>query len=458
MPILRFELLPNFIKVRLEASQSLRRILGNSGWLFADKIIRMGVGLFVGVWVARYLGPQQFGSLNYAMAFVGLFASFASLGLEGIVVRDIVRYPQAKDEILGTAFGLKLAGGTVALALALVAISWLRPDDTLSRWLVGIVAAGLVFQAFDTIDLWFQSQVQSKFTVWSKNTAFIVISFVKIVLILKQAPLIAFACTFLGETILSSIGLIFVYRINGYSLRIWHCRLRLVRDLLRESWPMLLSCIMITLYMKIDQVMLGVMVGDKAVGIYSAAIRLSEICYFLPGIIGSSFFPSLVKSKGLGKELYLDRVQSYYDLSVMVAYCLIFPLTFLSPLIVSTLYGNLYSESSIIFSLHIWGILFVFLGGSRGQYFLVEGLLRHSLVCTFIGCVSNILINLLLIPIYGPLGAAFSTVISFALAGYISSFIFPKLYYIGIMQSKALLIPFRLIIYIIKKINRKQVS
>jgi PST family polysaccharide transporter len=411
----------------------------------------MGVGLFVGVWVARYLGPEQFGLMNYALAFVGLFGSVATLGLDGIVVRDIVRYPQGKYEILGTAFGVKLVGGLGAFALALATIAYFRPGDALSRWLVAIFAACLVFQSLDTIDLWFQSQVQSKFTVWVRTAAFAIISLIKLVLILNQAPLLAFAWAALGETLLGSILLIFAYKANGYSLIIWCFSLRRVKKLLRESWPVLLSSIMVALYIRIDQVMLGGMVGDKAVGIYSAAVRLSEIWYFLPMIIGSSLFPSLIKSKELGNQLYLARVQKYYDLNIMLSYFIIIPTTFLSLRIVSTLYGNLYIESSAIFSLHIWGILFVFLGVSRSQFLLIEGMLRHSFLCTFIGCASNILINLWLIPLYGPIGAALSTIISFALSGYISSFIFPKLYYIGIMQSKALLIPFRLILYIINK-------
>lgn len=448
MPPLSFRLLPNFLRVRLEASETLRRILANTGWLFADKFLRMGAGLFVGVWVARYLGPQQFGALNYAMAFVGLFASIAGLGLEGIVVRDIVRNPQAKYEILGTAFWVKLVGGLGAFALALAAIAYVRPEDALSRWLVAIFAACLVFQSLDTIDLWFQSQVQSKFSVVVKVAAFFIFCFIKIVLILHKASLLAFAWAALGEIVLGSILLIFAYKASGYSLMIWHFSLRRVKELLRESWPALLTGIMVAFYMKIDQVMLGTILDDNAVGVYSAAVRLSEIWYFVPTVISLSIFPSIVKSKQLEKWLYLERVQKYYDLNAIIAYCLILIATIFSPLIVSTLYGKVYADSSAIFSLHIWGILFVFLGVSRSQILLTEGMLRHSFMCTFIGCACNISINLWLIPLYGPIGAALSTVISFALAGYISSFIFPKLYYIGIMQSKALIAPIRLIYYL----------
>lgn len=164
--------IPSFIRIRLEGRTALQKILANTGWLFVDKILRMGVGLLVGVWVARYLGPEQFGLYNYALSFVALFSAFATLGLDGIVVRDIVRDPSYKNEILGTAFILKLLGGISTLILAVGAVSLLRPHDNLTRWLVGIIAAGTIFQAFDVIDFWFQSQVQSKYTVYAKNVAF----------------------------------------------------------------------------------------------------------------------------------------------------------------------------------------------------------------------------------------------------------------------------------------------
>ena len=187
--------LPDFIRSKIEGRHYLQNVISNSGWLFFDNVLRMGVGLFVGVWIARYLGPNQYGQLSYALAFVLLFSSLANLGLDSIAVRNIVRDSSRKDEILGTVFVLKLIGGATAFGVTMVAILLLRPADHLTQWLVGITAAGMIFQAFDTIDYWFQSQVKSKYTVISKNTAFLLISIVKIILIVVKAPLIAFAWT-----------------------------------------------------------------------------------------------------------------------------------------------------------------------------------------------------------------------------------------------------------------------
>jgi polysaccharide transporter, PST family len=429
--------LPNFIKVRLEASETFRKILANTGWLFIDQVVRMGCGLLVGVWVARYLGPEQFGTFNYALAFVGLFGALATLGLDSIVIRDIVRNSSSRDAVLGTAFLLKMAGAFVTLGLTLLAISIVRPEDSLSRYLVGILAAKTVFQAFDVIDCWFRSQMQSKYSVWARNTAYFIVVLVKISLILLKAPLIAFAWATAAETGLGAAGLWIAYRLQGCTLQVWRASLHQARELLRDSWPLMFSGIMIMVYMRIDQVMLGQMADDQAVGIYSAAVRLSEVGYFVPMIVASSVFPSLVHSKQLPEQEYLRRVQKYFDLNVLLAYALAIPTSILSPIIISFLYGKAYQGAEIMFSILIWASLFVFMGVAREQLLISEGMMKFSFFCTVIGAISNIALNLFLIPAYAGTGAAIATLFSYFLSGYISSFFINSPFKMGYLQTKS---------------------
>ena len=177
--------LPSGIRYRLEHRPGVRKIVMNSAWLFADKLMRMVVGLIIGVWVARYLGPGEFGQLSYAIAFVALFSPIASLGLDGIAVRELLRHPLKKDEILGSVFVLRLLGGGMAFLGASMVIA-LMPQEGQAHWLVMIIAAGLVFQAFDVADLWFQSQMQSRCTIIAKNVAFLALAGIKVWLILIQ--------------------------------------------------------------------------------------------------------------------------------------------------------------------------------------------------------------------------------------------------------------------------------
>jgi len=177
--------LPSFLRAKVEGKAYLQNVISNTGWQFADNILRMGIGLAIGIWVARYLGPEQFGLFSYALAFVSLFTAFATLGLEDIVVRDIVHDPSCKDETLGSAFFLKLIGGVVCFLAALGTILILRPEDGLNHWLVGIIAAGVIFQSFYVIEDWFNSQVQAKYVVFARNAAFLSCSILKVFLIMK---------------------------------------------------------------------------------------------------------------------------------------------------------------------------------------------------------------------------------------------------------------------------------
>lgn len=437
-----FRFLPHFIYKRLEGRHNLVKILNNTGWLFADRLLRMGVGLLVGVWVARYLGPEQFGIYNYAIAFVALFGAFATLGLDGIVVRDIVRNPVSKDEILGTAFLLKLCGGILTLLLTLGLIYFLRPNDSLTHWLVGIIAAGTIFQAFDTIDFWFQSQIQSKFTVYAKNAAFLLITIVKVALIITKAQLIVFAWAAFLEVIIGAFGLVVTYHTNGYSFRTWRVTSLYAKKLLKDSWPLILSGIAIMIYVKIDLIMLGEIMGNKAVGIYSAATRISEIWYFIPMAIVSSISPLIIETKKLNETLYYHRLQKIFNTMAVLAYSIAIPMTFLSNYLILILYGPSFSEAGTILAIHIWSGLFVFLGVARGVWIITEGFTKIALITTTSGAIANILLNLYLIPKYGPLGAAIATLISYGFSDYIMFILIPNFRKIGKLMTNAIMLRF----------------
>ena len=273
-------LLPAFVRAKIEGRQNLQDVISNTGWQFADNILRMGVGLFIGIWVARYLGPEKYGMLSYALALVSLFSPLAALGLEDIVVRDIVRHPACKEETLGTAFVLKLIGSFLSIVAVMITVFMLRPGDSLSHWLVGIIAAGSIIQAFNITECWFNSQIQAKYIVFAKNTAFILCSVIKIALIMTGASVIAFAVVFTIEVGIGSLGLIVAYKLKGGSFKEWRVTLERAGSLLRDSWPLFFSIISIVIYQRIDQVMLQEMVGSEEVGIYSVAVTLVAAWYF----------------------------------------------------------------------------------------------------------------------------------------------------------------------------------
>ncbi|MEH1811679.1 MAG: flippase [Nostoc sp.] len=404
---------------KFKSRSGLRAIIANTGWLFADRILRMGASLIVGVWVARYLGVKQYGLFNYALAFVALFSPIFTLGLDDVVVRHLVRQSSNKEEILGTTFWLKFLGGIASVLLAVSTMFFLGEHETLKIWLVAILGIAGVFRASDTIELWFQSQVQSKYTVIAKNTAFLLNTFIKIALILTKAPLLAFALVTLAEFAMSAIGLLIVYQVKGSSLWLWRWSMAAAKTLLKESLPLIFSGFAIMIFMRIDQVMLGQMIGDSEVGIYSAAVRVSEIWYFIPGAIVSSVAPAIYAAKEKSESLYYQRIGQLLSLMTCISLAIALPMSFLSDKIIMVMFGSGYAEAGPILAVHIWTSLFVFMGLATSPWFIAEGLNHVSLGKTLFGAILNIILNLLLIPKYAGLGAAIATIISQAAAAFI---------------------------------------
>lgn len=433
--------LPLFLRQKLEDRPYLQNVVGNTGWLFAEKMVRMGVGLFVGVWVARFLGPEQFGYLSYALAFVSLFSAIAGLGLDGIVIRELVRDPSGKDEILGTAFVLKFMSGVLSFLTVLAAIRLLRPTDSLTFWLVGIVAGGTIFNAFETIDFWFQSQVKSKYSVIAKSSAFLLISVVKVALILTKAPLIAFAGAGFAEIVIGSLGMVMTYRVSGRHILCWRSNFPIAKRLLKDSWPLILSSVAIMIYMRIDQVMIGEMVGSKEVGIYSVAVQLVEAWYFIPGVIVSSVFPSIVEAKEMGESVFYERLQQLYNLMAFMAYIIAVPVTFIAGWVINTLYGSAYGKAGPMLAVLIWSILFTNLGMARSTFLTTMNWTKVHFLTVGSGCVINIILNYLLIPLYGGLGAVIASCVAYWLAAHGACFLYKPMYKTGYMLTKAMFYP-----------------
>lgn len=435
------KLLPGFLRRQVEGRAYLQNVVGNTGWQFGDNLVRMAVGLVIGIWLARYLGPEQFGLFSYALALVALFAALGSLGLDDIMVRDIVRHPEDRHEILGTSLLLRLLGGTISLLAATGTIFLLRPDDGLSQGLVAIIAAGALFQSFHVIEFWFHSQVRAKYAVLAKNSAFLFCSLLKIGLILVAAPLIFFAWVALVEVMLGAAGLVIAYRVKSGSLRDWRVSLKKAKKLLHDSWPLMLAGMVVMVYLRIDQVMLGEMAGHQEVGIYSVAVRLAEVWYFIPTAIYWSVFPAIVEARAAGDELFYERLQKFYNLVALTAYAVAIPVALLAQWLVPLLFGADYARAGLMLAVLIWANIFSGLEMARSSFLTVMNWTRLYLLTVALGCVLNIVLNYWLIPLYGGMGAVIASLVAYWFAAHGSCFLFKPLFRTGRMLTRAMIYP-----------------
>jgi PST family polysaccharide transporter len=423
--------------------RGVKRVMRNLGWLFFEKILRLVLGLAVGVWVARYLQPERFGILSYAIAFSALFTPLAKLGLDGIVVRELVRKPKLAGTILGTGFALKLGGGILVIACACFFQFLMDPSDTQILLLVGIIAGSALFQAFDIVDLWFQSQVNSKYAVIPRNIAFILFSLFRVVLIFSGAGIVWFAVAEFSNFLLAGIGLVIVYLGYTKSHAIWRFDSSKAWKLLEESWPLILQGLVIMVYMRVDQIMLKEMIGPREVGIYSVSVRLTEFWYFIPMMLTQSLFPAIIHSKNLGESIYLKRIQDLYTLLIWSAISMALVVTIFSHDIVRLLFGSAYQQAGAILALHIWLGCSVFFGVARQKWIIAEKKLKTIMSLSLIGCLMNVLGNALLIPVYGAIGSAASSLIAAIGANLVVAFFSPTIRFSLQMYGVSLLFPFQ---------------
>lgn len=416
-----------------------RKILKNIGWLFFDRIFRMGMGLVVGVWVARYLGPSEFGTFNYLLATIGIFSPFASLGLESMVVKELVEHPNRTSSIMSTAITLRLLAGLISLAICVGIFFFLKKDEPETLYVGTILALTLLAQGLVSIELYYQAQVASKVAVISQSIAYVLVNIVKVALILMGAKLIAFAVVTVLEMALGGVFMIIAFKkITKRNLHIMIDKI-LAKKLLIGSWPLVFSGFMIMIYMRIDQIMLGEMVNDYEVGTYSAALKLSEIWYIIPTIICNSFFPSIIEAKKFGEQTYFKKIQNLFNILFLLSFGIAVFVTFFSNLIIYVLYGDQYKDAALILSIHIWTSIFVFVGVGSSNFFIIENLQLKTFTRTALGAVVNIILNLILIPKFLSVGAAVATLISQFLSSYGFDLLSRKTYVLFSMKSKAFL-------------------
>jgi O-antigen/teichoic acid export membrane protein len=418
--------LPGFVRNKLDGRHGLQKAFSNAGWLFADRSVRMGVGLVVGVWVGRYLGPLQFGEFNYAVAFAALFGPIATLGLDTIVIRELAKRPERKNELLGSAFILKLCGGVAAFSGA-VACTWsMKRGDSLTIWLVGLAAGGFLFQPLNVIDFYFQSNVRSKYSVFASNGAFIIMTLVRVVLLITSAPLIYFACAALGEIMFTSAFYLVAYRANDNDIRSWRCNRATAFDLLSNSWPLIFASVALMVQARIDQVMLGDMVGTREVGQYAAAMRLIEVFGFVPTIIVSTISPHVARAKAVSEAVYHRRLLEAYRTMTITFLLVAVPIFFLGERMVLLLYGSEYRGAAVLLSFFAIRLFFANFGVAKTLFLTNESLFVYSLITAIIGAIVNIVGNYFLIPRFHSVGAILASIVSFSTTTFVMDIFYAR--------------------------------
>ncbi|PKN13758.1 MAG: flippase [Deltaproteobacteria bacterium HGW-Deltaproteobacteria-4] len=441
------------MRVILNGYNRFKTYILNSSWIMGEKLFTIGVGFLVTVLIARYLGPERYGILAYALSLTALFASAGHMGLGGLVVRELVRKPDSRPEIIGTSIALKLLGFLVGF-IALLIYALVFEDRENKEFLVLIVvASALFFKPFDVIDFWFQAHVQAKYTAIARSASFFFTACFNVLLVLISAELLFFAFSSLLQSFLAACFLLLLFRSTAnIPITTWRVSLMMAKQLWSHGWVIFLGAIFSSIYLKLDQIMLKWLTSAEEVGIYSVAATLSEAWYFVPSAIIASLFPNLIKLKEENKIFFNASLQKIFDILFILALSVALVVNFMAEPLMEFLFGQQYLASAPILAIHIFASLFIFMRAAFSMWILIENALIFSLITQGLGALANIGLNFLLIPKYSGYGAAVATLLSYATASYFSLFFYKKTRPIFWMMSKAMMSPIR---YPLSYIKRK---
>lgn len=424
-------------KIRsLIVSSVFKRYFANSVWLLSEQVLRMSVALFIGIWVARYLGPEQFGLFSYVIALKVLFSNIVKLGLDDVLVKEMV---PVKDEkmILSTSFWMKLIGFVVAFLALYTSLPMVSGDAKFNNYIV-IALSGFVFQGFDAIKCYFQSKVLAKYASICMVVQLVISSIIKVYLISIEASLHLFFWVIFFDQLSLSVSYVVAYSVNRKKIPYLRCfDLKLAKQLFKESWPLMFSGFVTLLYMRIDQIMIKSILGLHSIGIYSAAVKLAEMWYFIPVLLSLSLFPAILKIKDNTKK-YNNMIQLLYRFMALIAIPLSIVMSMYSKEIIVLLYGEAYSSAAGVLSISIWSNVFVFISFIFTKHLLASNSTLDVLKRTIAGALLNISLNYYLIPLYGIEGAAIATLFSHIFSNYLFDLVDRKYRLHFIMKTKAI--------------------
>ncbi len=399
----------------------------NSAWLIAEKLIKFFVSFLVGVLVARHLGPALFGQLNIVLSFFILFLPITTLGLNGILVQEIVKGNQPPGRIFSTAIALRILGALLTfICLWLLWPLLLKEVDGISSWWVIFLGFANSFLAFGVFEFWFQARLKNQQAAMVRVVVTLAISGFKVMAISLDASMLMFLMLNAMEWFFIPVGYWLMYRKQNATgdIGISGVSGSYAIELIKKSGWLMLSGVASYIYLKMDIVMLGIFTSDAIAGKYAAASRISEIWYFLPVALMSAFYPRLELNAG-NEEGLSSHFRFIVRLLLFVALMLMMSLIISADWISDLLYGESWLGVAEIIRIHAWVLPFVFLRALLSSWLILKQLYRYSLVSHLSGAVTNLVLNLMLIPLWQGEGAAIASVISFVVSACVSMMLYP---------------------------------
>lgn len=391
----------------------MRKVFENSSWLLIDKISKLFPGILVLALMARHLGPRVFGIWNYTIAFSAIMASIAVLGMDKLVIKELMASEEDSPRIVSTIAFMRLTAALTCMLLSIFLVHLMNPGPV---YLLCIIFSSftMLLQSFDVMDGFYQVSNSLKTVIVPKVTVFLVFCAIKCIAIFYNAPLLTFLWITLLELVTTYIWILGKYSLQFTPPSLRQVSLRMARRLLGDSWVLIMANLVVVLFMKVDNILLNMLATPEELGNYVVAVRISELWYALPTVVSTAMLPMLFRKKEQSHAAYLQTLGRWLRISCFISLSLAVVISLSAGMLMQLLYGSAYATAAGILRIHIWSAIPVFLMLVIVQYLFVEGKYKLYLYGNVVGLVLNVVINLLLIPHTGGKGAAIATVAAYA--------------------------------------------
>lgn len=385
-------------------------VITNSTWLILGKIVQSIISFFVGILTTRFLGPNNYGVLNLAMAYVSFAVPLCTLGIHNIIVREFIDSPKKEGELIGSGIAIRILSSLVAIIMLVIIVNLLHPGDKVLIYTSAIYSFVLVFRPFDLFEYWYQSKLLSKISAGIGIVAYILTSIFRVAILFLGKSIYWFAFAYVLDLIIIMILHLLVNKKRGYIKLSYN--LKTSWGLIKKSYHYILSVMMVVIYAQMDKVMIGRMMDTSAVGLYSTAVTICGLWTFVLQAIIDSARPAIIKLRKFDRPRYLDRIVQLYSVVIWVSICVSLVICIASPIIITILYGETYRGAIGPLRIVTWYTCFSYLGIARNIWSVCENKQKYEKSFALSGVVSNAVLNHCLISACGINGAAIASLIT----------------------------------------------
>lgn len=414
-----------------------------------DYIFSLTASLIVGIAVARYLGPEMYGIIAFATAVYTLLVIIVSLGIDDIIMKDMLQHEERQGSIQGSALFVKSAAAF--LVYGIIFIYFLINYSGEKLYSVLIITGAVLFQPLSVFSCIFLINAQAKYTSLARMISYTLSSLLKIILIIFKAPVTYFAFAVFIDYAVLYLTVILMYKYKKYTVSGWHIDISYIKYILKSAVPLFAAVLFYTFYQKVTVIIISSMYSDYASGIYSAAARITEIWYLVPAVLMTAFYPAVVKAKQISEEEYNKRIKTLFYVTTIPFILMAFFAALLSPFIIKILYGEKYIQSSIVLALTIWSVPFISFYVISSKCFILENKVKHLLLRSALSFILIIFLSCILGSFYYLNGFSIAVVVSSFISFFLIDLFFKDTRELFFIKLSSMFLPFTLLLNLLKK-------